>query len=40
MRGIHKVEGNARGYRLRIARTKHEIPVSWKFHKKLEQIGQ
>jgi DNA-binding LytR/AlgR family response regulator len=40
MRGIHKVEGNARGYRLRIARTKHVIPVSWKFHKKLEQIGQ
>lgn len=40
MRGIHKVEGNARGYRLRIARTKYEIPVSWKFHKKLEQIGQ
>jgi DNA-binding transcriptional regulator of glucitol operon len=40
MRGIHKVEGNARGYRLRIARTKHEIPVSWKFHKKLEKIGQ
>jgi DNA-binding LytR/AlgR family response regulator len=40
MRGIHKVEGNARGYSLRIARTKHEIPVSWKFHKKLEQIGQ
>ncbi len=40
MRGIHKVEGNARGYRLRIARTKHEIPVSWAFHKKLEQIGR
>ncbi|AFK02662.1 LytTr DNA-binding region [Emticicia oligotrophica DSM 17448] len=40
MRGIHKVEGNARGYRLRIARTKHEIPVSRKFHKKLEQLGQ
>jgi hypothetical protein len=40
MRGIHKVQGNARGYRLRIARTKNEIPVSWRFHKKLEQIGQ
>ncbi|CAH0997223.1 hypothetical protein EMA8858_03366 [Emticicia aquatica] len=40
LRGIHKVEGNARGYRLRIARTAHEIPVSWKFHKKLEKIGQ
>lgn len=40
MRGIHKVEGNARGYRLRIARTSHEIPVSWKFHKELEKIGQ
>ncbi len=40
MRGIHKVEGDARGYRLRIARTKHEIPVSWGFHKALEQIGR
>lgn len=40
MRGIHKVEGNARGYRLRVARTKHDIPVSRKFHKTLEQLGQ
>ena len=40
MRGIQKVEGNARGYRLRIARMANEIPVTWKFHKKLEKIGQ
>lgn len=40
MRGIQKVEGNARGYRLRIARMNNEIPVTWKFHKKLEKIGQ
>jgi DNA-binding LytR/AlgR family response regulator len=40
MRGIHKVEGNARGYHLHIARKKHAIPVSWKFHKKLEKIGK
>lgn len=40
MRGIHKVEGNARGYHLHIARKKHAIPVSWKFHKKLEEIGK
>lgn len=40
MRGIQKVEGNARGYRLRIARMANEIPVTWKFHKKLERIGK
>jgi DNA-binding LytR/AlgR family response regulator len=40
MRGIHKVEGNARGYELYIARKKNAIPVSWKFHKKLEKIGK
>lgn len=40
MRGIHKVEGNARGYNLFIARKKQAIPVSWKFHKKLEEIGK
>ncbi|WP_435357330.1 LytTR family transcriptional regulator DNA-binding domain-containing protein [Emticicia sp. SJ17W-69] len=40
MRGIHKVEGNARGYHLYVARKKHAIPVSWKFHKKLEEIGK
>ena len=40
MRGIQEVEGNARGYRLRIARKNQAIPVSWKFHKKLEKIGK
>lgn len=40
MRGIQKVEGNARGYRLRMARMANEIPVTWRFHKKLEKIGQ
>jgi DNA-binding LytR/AlgR family response regulator len=40
MRGIHKVEGNARGYHLHIARKKHTIPVLWKFHKKLEKFGK
>ena len=40
MRGIQSVEGNARGYRLRIARKNQAIPISWKFHKKLENIGQ
>ncbi len=39
MRGIQKVEGNARGYQLSIARKSDDIPVSWKFHKKLENIG-
>ena len=40
MRGIQKVEGDARGYRLSIARKNNAIPVSWKFHKKLEKIGK
>jgi DNA-binding LytR/AlgR family response regulator len=40
MRGINKVEGNARGYHLHIARKNNAIPVSWKFHKKLEKIGK
>ena len=40
MRGIQKVEGDARGYRLNIARKNNAIPVSWKFHKKLERIGK
>ncbi len=39
MRGINKVEGDARGYQLSIARKNDNIPVSWKFHKKLENIG-
>ncbi len=39
MRGIQKVEGDARGYRLSIARKNNAIPVSWKFHKKLEKLG-
>lgn len=40
MRGIQKVEGDARGYRLNIARKNNAIPVSWQFHKKLEKIGK
>ncbi len=40
MRGIQSVEGDARGFRLNIARKAQEIPVSWKFHKKLENIGR
>jgi DNA-binding LytR/AlgR family response regulator len=40
MRGIHKVEGNARGYNLHVARKNNAIPVTWKFHKKLEEIGK
>jgi len=38
--GILKVEGNARGYRVRIARTTREIAVPWRFHKQLEKLVQ
>lgn len=38
--GIQKVEGNARGYQVRIARTNREIAVPWRFHKKLEKLVQ
>ena len=40
LRGIQKVEGNARGYQLRIARTNREISVPWKFHKILEKLAE
>lgn len=39
-RGILKVEGNARGYQVRIARTSREIDVPWRFHKQLEKLVQ
>ncbi|RYU91041.1 hypothetical protein [Emticicia agri] len=39
-KGILKVEGNARGYQVRIARTTREIAVPWRFHKKLEKLAQ
>jgi hypothetical protein len=39
-KGILKVEGNARGYQVRIARTTREIAVPWRFHKKLEKLVQ
>ncbi|RFS13287.1 LytTR family transcriptional regulator DNA-binding domain-containing protein [Emticicia sp. C21] len=39
-RGILKVEGNARGYQVRIARTSREIAVPWRFHKQLEKLIQ
>ena len=38
-RGIQKVEGNARGYQVRIARTTKEVTVPWKFHKCLEKLA-
>ncbi|WP_259016870.1 hypothetical protein [Emticicia fluvialis] len=38
--GIQKVEGNARGYSVRIARTTKEVAVPWKFHKYLEKFAQ
>ncbi|GAB3518251.1 LytTR family transcriptional regulator DNA-binding domain-containing protein [Emticicia fontis] len=40
IRGILKVEGNARGYQVRIARTSREIAVPWRFHKSLEKLVQ
>lgn len=40
IKGIHQVEGDARGYHLRVARSSKVIPVSWKFHKKLEQLAR
>ncbi|MBA4854121.1 hypothetical protein [Emticicia sp. BO119] len=40
IKGILKVEGNARGYQVRIARTTREIAVPWRFHKKLERLIQ
>lgn len=39
-KGILKVEGNARGYLVRIARTTREIAVPWRFHKRLERLVQ
>jgi hypothetical protein len=39
-RGILRVEGNARGYQVRIARTSREIAVPWRFHKQLEKLMQ
>lgn len=39
-KGILKVEGNARGYQVRIARTSREIAVPWRFHKRLEKLVQ
>ncbi len=38
IRGILGVEGNGRGYQVRIARTSREIAVPWRFHKKLEKL--
>jgi hypothetical protein len=40
IRAILKVEGNARGYQVRIARINREIAVPWRFHKKLEKLIQ
>lgn len=40
IRGILRVEGNGRGYQVRIARTSREIAVPWRFHKKLEKLVQ
>ncbi len=38
--GIHSIHGNARGYRLKIVKSNTEVPVRWRFHKTLENLGQ
>jgi hypothetical protein len=38
--GILRVEGSARGYQVRIARTNRVIAVPWRFHKQLERLVQ